>query len=103
MSANALAAEGGPPSGTRGLPPGMTALPPSIAGNSSGTMPPKGSSHVLTDLQVHILIGMTSMLLVLCLAAVGGRLVARRISRIQLEADDWTCVMALVSYDLPFV
>ena len=36
------------------------------------------------------------MLLTLCLAAVGGRLLARRIVKASLEADDYLAVGALV-------
>ena len=52
---------------------------------------------LLDDDAVEILIGITSMLLALCTVAVGGRLLARRVSRVQLEADDYLVIIALVS------
>lgn len=60
---------------------------------------PRTSSGVgvLDDHAVNILIGVTSMLLVLCIVAVGGRLLARRMSKVSLEADDYLVVVALVS------
>lgn len=60
---------------------------------------PRASSSVglLDDHDVDILIGITSMLLVLCIIAVGGRLLSRRMSRVHLEADDYLVVIALVS------
>lgn len=71
---------------------------------------PRTSSGVglLDDHDVNILIGITSMLLVLCIIAVGGRLLARRISKVQLEADDYLVVIALVNsspilWILPFM
>lgn len=60
---------------------------------------PRASPGVglLDDHDVNILIGITSMLLVLCIIAVGGRLLARRMSKVHLEADDYLVVIALVS------
>ena len=52
---------------------------------------------LLDDHDVNILIGITSMLLVLCIMAVGGRLLARRMSKVHLEADDYLVVIALVN------
>ena len=46
--------------------------------------------------QSHVLIGITAMFLTLCLIAVGGRLIARRLQTMRLEADDWSCVVAFV-------
>lgn len=43
------------------------------------------------------LIGVTCMLLVLCMAAVAGRLAARRMTRAALQADDYISLLALVS------
>lgn len=59
---------------------------------------PRASSRagLLDDHDVNILIGITSMLLVLCITAVGGRLLARRMSKVHLEADDYLVVVALV-------
>lgn len=71
---------------------------------------PRTSPEVglLDDHEVNILIGITSMLLVLCTMAVGGRLLARRMSKVHLEADDYLVVIALVNsspilWILPFV
>lgn len=47
--------------------------------------------------QGRIVIGFTCMFLVLCLACVGGRLLARHKVRLSLEADDYLAVVALVS------
>lgn len=60
---------------------------------------PRTSSGVglLDDHAVDVLIGVTSMLLVLCIIAVGGRLLAIRMSKGHLEADDYLVVIALVS------
>ena len=44
-----------------------------------------------------ILVGITCMLLVLCIAAVGGRLAARRMSMVGLERDDYVVLIALVN------
>ena len=43
-----------------------------------------------------LVIGITCMLLTLCLAAVGGRLVARRMEKVRLEADDYLAIVSLV-------
>lgn len=85
------------PSGVTGPPAGMTAFPSGPPGGGPGGMHAPASSPVLMGQQSQALIGVTCMLLVLSLAAVAGRLVARRISRVRLEADDWICVAALVS------
>lgn len=41
-------------------------------------------------------IGVSSMLLCLCVVAVAGRLTVRRISKVALEADDFAAILALV-------
>lgn len=43
-----------------------------------------------------MLIGVTSMLLVLCFAATGARFLARRVTRTALAADDYVIIVALV-------
>jgi hypothetical protein len=43
-----------------------------------------------------ILIGVTSMLLVLCFTATGARFLARRVTRTALAADDYVIIAALV-------
>lgn len=43
------------------------------------------------------IIGITCMLLVLCIAAVVGRVLARRISKLRLETDDYLALVGLVS------
>ena len=64
----------------------------------SPDLKPRTSSGMglLDDHAVNTLIGVTSMLLVLCIIAVGGRLLARRMSKKHLEADDYLAVVALV-------
>lgn len=44
----------------------------------------------------EVLIGTTCMLLVLCTAAVVGRLFARRMAKVALEANDYFALVALV-------
>jgi hypothetical protein len=51
----------------------------------------------LDENAASIMVGVTCMLLVLCIAAVLGRLLARRMSKLQLEADDYLALVALVS------
>ena len=46
-----------------------------------------------------IIIGVPCILLVLCTAAVAGRLTARRMSKVALEADDFMAIIALVHKD----
>lgn len=43
-----------------------------------------------------IIIGISCMLLVICSAAVAGRLAARRMAKVALEADDFVALLALV-------
>lgn len=63
-----------------------------VAGVSS---PPQETQ--LDNNAADIMVGVTCMLLVLCIAAVLGRLLARRMAKLQLEADDYFAVGALVS------
>ena len=68
--------------------------------NSNGTQGASGGilpSGVCGKEQGKVLIGVTCMLLTLCLASVGGRLLARRMMRAGIEADDHLAVAALVS------
>ena len=46
--------------------------------------------------QSNLIIGVTCFFLVLCIGAVIGRLCARRMARVKLEADDWMAIFALV-------
>ena len=53
-------------------------------------------AHISKE-QGRIVIGFTCMFLVLCLACVIGRLLARHKVRVSLEADDYLAVVSLVS------
>ena len=69
-------------------------------GSLNGTQKSSEYSLPLANLskeQGSIVIGFTSTFLVLCLACVGGRLLARQRVRVSLEADDYLAVIALVS------
>ena len=59
--------------------------------SSSEDGTPKQHNH-----QSYTLIGVTSMLLVLCLIAVAGRLKSRRMTRASLSLDDHSALTALV-------
>ncbi len=85
------------PAGVTGFPAGITGLPSGFPGADSGAIPLQVQRHAMTRQQSQTLIGVTCMLLVLCLAAVGARLMARRVARVRLESDDWSSVVALVS------
>lgn len=50
----------------------------------------------LEDHQAYNIIGVTCMLLVLCLLAAGGRLKARRMTRASMGVDDYFAITALV-------
>lgn len=52
-------------------------------------------THINED-RGPILIGVTCMLLVLCIAATSARFLARRITRAPLAADDYLVLAALV-------
>lgn len=77
----------GPPAGIT-PPPGMTGPPPGIARADP-------SALVASNVQ-SVIIGLTTMLIVLCLAVVAGRLMSRRMVKQKLGVDDWTAVAALV-------
>ena len=92
----------GPPAGFSpsvgliGPPPGFTP-PAGLSGPPSGVGGP-GGPHRL-PFSAHdgpVVIGVTTMLLVLVLAAVGGRLIARRMVKMRLGADDYTALVAFV-------
>lgn len=71
-----------------------------IAASSGGAfpgIPSRAHGPPMNSDDGDILIGIACMLLVLCMAAVGGRLLARRISKLRLEADDYLALVALVS------
>lgn len=62
----------------------------------------KGSGYELLVVDINkeqgrVLIGFTCMFLVLCVACVVGRILARHKVRVSLEADDHLAVVALVS------
>lgn len=54
-------------------------------------------AHIDED-RSPILIGVTCMLLVLCIAAASARFLARRITRASLAVDDYLVLAALVRY-----
>ena len=84
------------PTGTGGPSPWAT----DAEGSLNGTQNIPGYELPLEDInkeQGRILIGLTCMFLVLCLACVVGRLLARHKVRLSLEADDYLAVVALVS------
>ena len=90
MSTQSLSA----PTGTGGPPPWVT----SAGGSLNDTQ--KGYELPLADInneQGRIVIGFSCMFLVLCLACVVGRLLARHKARVSLEADDYLALVALVS------
>lgn len=72
-----------------------------IAGFSAGEIPEEALSRaqqpMINDDAANTLIGITCMLLVLCTAAVVGRILARRSLKLRLEADDYLALLALVS------
>lgn len=60
-----------------------------------GLAPARGP--LVNDDAGDTIIGITCMLLVLCIAAVVARILARRISKLRLEADDYLALIGLVS------
>ena len=71
--------------------------PPAAVTGSPG--PPSalfGQSTAYFQQLRAMLIGVPCALLVLCTAAVAGRLTARRIAKVGLEADDFVAILALV-------
>ena len=84
------------PTGTGSPSPRIT----NTEGSLNGTQKISGSELPLAAIdkeQGRIVIGFTCMFLVLCLACVVGRLLARHKTRVSLEADDYLAVVALVS------
>ena len=84
------------PTGTGGPSPWAT----NAEGSLNGTQKSSGYELPLAGIdeeQGRILIGFTCIFLVLCLACVLGRLLARHKVRLSLEADDYIAVVALVS------
>ncbi len=84
------------PTGTGAPSPWVT----NAEGSVNGTQ--QNSGHflplaVIDKEQGRMVIGFTCMFLVLCLACVVGRLLARHKVRVSLEADDYLAVIALVS------
>lgn len=80
----------------------MGVIPTTKATSTTASFPqPPQSPQVAPALIGHetraALIGITCMLLVLCIAAVAGRVAARRIARAALQADDYISALALVS------
>ncbi|KAI4265666.1 MAG: hypothetical protein LQ337_008951, partial [Flavoplaca oasis] len=65
---------------------GTSQLPPPLTGHKP--------RYIITTGETFI--GITCMLLVLCTAAVVGRLVARRMAKTRLEADDFVSLLALL-------
>lgn len=84
------------PTGIGGPSPWTTDVQESVNGTQ------KGSGYQLPLAAINkeegrILIGFTCMFLVLCVACVVGRLLARHKVRVSLEADDHLAIVALVS------
>lgn len=71
-------------------------IAPSTAGAVPG-VPSRAHGSAINSDGANIMIGIACMLLVLCMAAVGGRLLARRRAKLRLEADDYLALVALVS------
>ena len=97
----------GPPTGI-GVPAGATGSPPGIP--TSGGMPPDTANQFGGDSSQHglpvnmnekghdIMIGITTWMVVFCVATVGGRLISRRIIKHHLGADDYVAISALVLF-----
>lgn len=113
----------GPPPGVTGTPPWGNGPPPWAAATASlvsqssrvsqsnalhPTSPPQGppssgqtqAKSAQSPGHFHdmakVAIGVSCLLLVLCTAAVTGRLLARRMAKVSLEADDLVAIVALV-------
>lgn len=73
----------------------------SFAKPPPGSGPPAGSFVSTQDLQQSsdILIGISVMFFVLCTLAITGRLIARKIVKVALEADDFVAGSAWVEYN----
>lgn len=89
-----------------GPPPGMTGFPPPPVQSMAFAQPPPGSGSQGTPIQLtrdldwysNILIGISVMFFVLCTFAITGRLLARKLVRVPLEADDFVAGVAWVKY-----
>ena len=98
------------PSGASGPPPGL-APPPGVTGRPSGGFPPNMASNPGAKVPPFFmgpegrdtLMGVSTMLLVLCLAAIGGRLISRRIIKQKLGSDDFFALGALLAFIALFV
>ena len=89
----------GPPPGITGFPAGMTGPPASIpTGGVASGFNGKGPPKKITQHDSNTMIGVTTVLLVLCISAVGGRLISRRMVRQNIGADDWTAVASLLLF-----
>ena len=86
----------GPPAGIT-LAPGATQPPVSfsIPGQAG---PPGAHRSPLGSHDGAVVNGVTSMLLVLVVTAVGGRLAARRLANLRIGADDYAALVALVRF-----
>ena len=85
----------GPPAGIT-PPPGMTGPPPGDVegqGTPSSAEPPV----LMTSHDLSVIIGVTTMFIVLCLAVVAGRLLSRRMVKQKLGLDDWSAIAALLA------
>ncbi|KAL8978508.1 MAG: hypothetical protein Q9205_005922 [Flavoplaca limonia] len=73
----------------------MAASPSQALGTSQLPSPLAGHKPQYFITTGEAFIGITCMLLVLCTAAVVGRLVARRMTKAMFEADDYASLLAL--------
>ena len=67
---------------------------------TDGVLGPHGNPK-LSNHEAYNVIGVNSMLLVLCFMAVAGRLKARRMTKARLSFDDYLALVALVSIKRP--
>ncbi|KAL8879759.1 MAG: hypothetical protein Q9198_002695 [Flavoplaca austrocitrina] len=74
----------------------MAASPSQALGTSQLPSPLAGHKPQYFITTGEAFIGITCMLLVLCTAAVVGRLVARRMTKAMFEADDYASLLALL-------
>ncbi|KAL8847521.1 MAG: hypothetical protein Q9221_007449 [Calogaya cf. arnoldii] len=74
--------------------PGTTGMSDSPNQRPGTSQFPRAQEYFITTGETFI--GITCMLLVLCTAAVVGRLYARRMTKARLEADDYTSLLALL-------
>ena len=71
-------------------------------GGTTPTLPSEVSLRFLAK-QGQILVGVNCLLLSLCIAAVGGRVIARRLVKATLKCDDYFAFTALVNDAFHFV